>query len=243
MGLQKFRPHQILQVQWIFAGQRLLDVLGVGNGSERSDGCTRSLFCPRVRRYPTYPYRQLHEIATGTGTKVFTLTEYVILRHRDSGFKPPIRHLLRDSKGKACLELPSATGTHVIDVKDCDYVASSNQPAKLSEFYFLFALGPIPRSLLRLGWLNVFEFGLDDWRISWRWSFQMPRGLPRGCLLLSAVRANTAAAASRCLGAGIRWLGLGGIGAVSHGRGDTSAFSHSSVRVLVFRDERERMWR
>ena len=46
-----------------------------------------------------------------------------------------------------------------------------------------FPWGPIPRSLLRLGWLIGFECGLHDWRISLRWSCQMPRGLPRGSLL------------------------------------------------------------
>ena len=47
-----------------------------------------------------------------------------------------------------------------------------------------FAMGPIPRSLLRLGWRNELWLGRHDWRKSLEWFGQMPRSLLRGSLLL-----------------------------------------------------------
>src|ERR1035437_1345569 len=44
-------------------------------------------------------------------------------------------------------------------------------------------MGPMPRSLLRLGWRNWIECRLHEARTCLQRSCQMPRGLPRGSLL------------------------------------------------------------
>ena len=49
-----------------------------------------------------------------------------------------------------------------------------------------FAMGPIPRSSLRLGWRNWLGGGVHDGPKTLRWFGEMPRGLPRGCLLTRA---------------------------------------------------------
>ncbi len=69
---------------------------------------------------------------------------------------------------------------------------------------FSFAVGPIPRSLLRLGWCSRERERVDEEplaharsyqnRKAWcrhdGWLGQMPRGLPRGCLLSSRTYAR-----------------------------------------------------